>query len=84
MMPKSPNNPLRTVYCPHCHLATRANSVRCLHCGKPASRQDQTQRRTAGPRLPQAVEANEAGKASPRYLFLVEKIDAGLSADQTA
>jgi hypothetical protein len=25
--------PIRTVYCPHCNLSTRANSERCLHCG---------------------------------------------------
>jgi hypothetical protein len=42
MIPNSPTTPLRTMYCPHCHLATRANSERCLHCGKHVPRQSQT------------------------------------------
>ena len=33
-MTKSKANTLKTVYCPNCHLSTRANSDRCLHCGK--------------------------------------------------
>jgi hypothetical protein len=42
MTPHSLTTPLRTVYCPHCHLATRANSERCLNCGKHVSHQSQT------------------------------------------
>jgi hypothetical protein len=38
----------RTVYCPHCHLATRADRGRCLHCGKAVSPDNQTQRMLAG------------------------------------
>jgi hypothetical protein len=25
--------PIRMLYCPNCHLATRASCQRCLHCG---------------------------------------------------
>ena len=34
MTAKALNQPIREVYCPHCHLATRASSERCLHCGR--------------------------------------------------
>lgn len=34
MTAKALNQPIREVYCPHCHLATRASSERCLHCGQ--------------------------------------------------
>jgi uncharacterized paraquat-inducible protein A len=26
---------LKEVYCPHCHLSTRADYPRCIHCRKP-------------------------------------------------
>ena len=26
---------LNKTYCPYCHLSTRADYQRCLHCGKP-------------------------------------------------
>ena len=34
--------PIQMLYCPHCHLATRANSERCLHCGRNLSKVDLT------------------------------------------
>jgi len=34
MPAKASPRPIRTVYCPNCHLSTRAASERCLHCGR--------------------------------------------------
>lgn len=34
-MPSSENARLAQTACPHCHLLTRADYRKCLHCGKP-------------------------------------------------
>lgn len=41
MISTLPSTPLKTIYCPHCHLATRASFARCIQCGKPLPRPDQ-------------------------------------------
>ena len=46
-MPKSMTNTPDTLYCPNCHIATRTNCERCLHCGKPLRTEAQTRALTA-------------------------------------
>lgn len=49
MMTRSSDLEIKTVYCPHCHLATRANCNRCLHCEKLISKEFLARRPLAEP-----------------------------------
>ena len=58
MTPKTSSSAIETVYCAHCHLATRASSDRCLHCGNRASSDREARRTPPGP--------DDSGKRRPR------------------
>lgn len=68
---------LRTVYCPHCHLATRADCERCLHCGTTVSPDNQSRRTLTSVDKAAVPTLNPSGKKAvkPRFAIMASKIE---------
>jgi len=49
MLPGLTTVSLPQTYCKSCHLSTRADAVRCLHCNRPLNPSPSTPKRTARP-----------------------------------